>query len=728
MIRLERPSPPAELDPAQARVQQALTELDRYWRRKATGKSQQRPPSSPSIYGHPSVRAVLVGASNGKCAYCETIYATGLGVEHFRPTMGAIGADGTESRDHYWWLTYEWTNLLPACVECNRTKGSRFPVRGDRATRETSVDDEDKLLLDPFSDEPDADLVFLTDGTVASETERGQVTIDVLGLNRAGLLAARRDTVSEVRAFDLASTKSGAARDKTIADILAPSRPYLALRRQLVATTRKDPTLSTASVAPAARRHTKAVFDASQSAKQSYALDDNLGALPDQDKTNYYGSARWIERVVIRNFKPIKDLHLDLTRSTSTTCPWSALLGDNGSGKSSILQAIALTLVGEPHRSNLGADPSRLVRHGTKRGSVQVWLSGLPDPLVLRFGADGTGIEGPPSPQVLLLGYGSMRLLPRTPTPGASPTHGPPTPGVARVDNLFDPFRPLTDPTDWLLSLDDEMFDDVAVSLKKLLALDATSQLRRDPDRSEVYVHGGRRSRARDTLDELSDGYQSMLVLACDVMKTVLSLWSMPEHAEGIVLIDELGAHLHPRWRMRIVPALREILPRVQFVITTHDPLCLRGLEDGEVIVVHRNERREVVTLTDLPPVKGLRVEQLLTSEHFGLGSTEDPEIDDLFREYYELRGQKRLTAVQRARMGTVEARLGELRQLGATERERMLLAAADRFIAERRESGDAPVTPAPGAAPAPDERRREVEQELAEIWSAKLPAPTAVE
>jgi predicted ATP-binding protein involved in virulence len=232
-----------------------------------------------------------------------------------------------------------------------------------------------------------------------------------------------------------------------------------------------------------------------------------------------------------------------------------------------------------------------------------------------------------------------------------------------------------------------------------------------------VFVREGRR---RDSFDELSDGYQSMLVLVCDVMNTVMSLWPSPSQAEGIVLIDELGAHLHPRWRMRIVGALREILPRVQFVMTTHDPLCLRGLEDGEVIVVRRNESGKVVTISDLPPVKGLRVEQLLTSEHFGLGSTEDPEVDALFREYYILRARKRPTKAQRQRIIELETRLGELRQFGTTERERLLLRSADAFIAERREEGDAVATQ---AVPAPSGLATEaVMKDLLAIWSEVLP------
>lgn len=83
--------------------------------------------------------------------------------------------------------------------------------------------------------------------------------------------------------------------------------------------------------------------------------------------------------------------------------------------------------------------------------------------------------------------------------------------------------------------------------------------------------------------------------------------------SRAVVLIDEIEAHLHPRWKMRIVTALREALPNVTFIMTTHDPLCLRGLRAGEVMVFRRIESRApdslpvvVEQLEDLPDVGSL--------------------------------------------------------------------------------------------------------------------------
>ena len=201
-------------------------------------------------------------------------------------------------------------------------------------------------------------------------------------------------------------------------------------------------------------------------------------------------------------------------------------------------------------------------------------------------------------------------------------------------------------------------------------------------------------------------------------MNTVLSKWEHVSLAEGIVLIDELGAHLHPRWRMRIVGALRELLPRVQFVVTTHDPLCLRGVLDGEVTVIRRNPENQVVAIADLPSVQGMRVDQLLTSEHFGLGSTDDPVLTDLWAAYYRLEGLRKPRPAEVAELDEVRRKLTELNELGRTERERLLLRTADAYVAKRRAEGDAAEQTERTAASA------KVDADLAAVWAAHLPVP----
>lgn len=153
-----------------------------------------------------------------KCAYCETDLSAGIGVgdvEHFRPKGGVADGSGRRlefvpSGGHvarplasYYWLAYDWRNLLPSCLLCNRPqrknqyglpggKGMRFPVAGGFHATSPSDKIDQPLLLNPREDDPNEHLTFDDEnGVLGSKTLRGQATIEILGLNRDGLIKDR---------------------------------------------------------------------------------------------------------------------------------------------------------------------------------------------------------------------------------------------------------------------------------------------------------------------------------------------------------------------------------------------------------------------------------------------------------------------------------------------------------------------------------------------------------
>ena len=696
-----------------------------FFERPARERAQETFSFDDGMLADPGVRSALVSTCAGKCAYCETPLAeAAMLVDRFRPASGALALDGALSPDHYWWLAYTWENLYPSCAECQSFKGARFPVRAERAAPGTTGEtlrDERPLLLEPRRDDPEQHLVYAEDGSVASTTDEGRATIEILGLNRAQLLASRREALAQVRGeWDETSARmaSKSGLDPLAFDRLFDrSLPFSALRRQFLNTWAQarrgelDEALQASPEGPssvaevagdlrvvtkAERNRVKGAFDRTQAAQDAYSLAGEANASVD-----YFRRTRRIERIEVRNFKVIGELDLrpPSLASSTASAPWLMLLGENGCGKSSLLQAVALTLMGAAEREALGLDARTYVRNGTRSGHVRVHLAGSPAPLELRFSRRSERFEGGEDPKVILLAYGATRLLPRR------GEQAPPMSSLARVRNLFDPFSPIGNSTDWLLSLDDDTFEAIARALKGLLDLGSDDRLIRNrrAGRVDVEAFG-----LRVPLEHLSDGYQSVVALATDLMISLLQQWPTVDAAEGTVLIDELGAHLHPRWRMRIVPSLRQVFPRVQFLTSTHDPLCLRGLGDGEVVVVKRDADGEVVAVTDLPSVAGLRVDQLLTSEHFGLNSTIDPELDALFAEYYLLKAKPHRTAADTRRLGELQAQLDGLDVLGSTRRERIVLEAADDYLAKAGTLAD------------PTERlelRESTKKRIAAIW-----------
>jgi hypothetical protein len=209
------------------------TEAWRAWRKKAelaTGKLIKAAARGDALKVSDALykqcRNELFAPFHNKCAYCEDrIVGTNQNgdVEHFRPKKAVHEADGSNVmisdgnggvREHpgYFWLAYHWLNLLPSCILCNQLnrtaagelvgKGNRFPIKpgGKRAfSPSDKYEDEDALLLHPVLNDPAEHLIFDPKiGALGGTTEQGRETIRLLGLNRDGLLAERRNAYNHI--------------------------------------------------------------------------------------------------------------------------------------------------------------------------------------------------------------------------------------------------------------------------------------------------------------------------------------------------------------------------------------------------------------------------------------------------------------------------------------------------------------------------------------------------
>ncbi|WP_374005788.1 AAA family ATPase [Delftia lacustris] len=598
-------------------------------------------------------RDLLNAVFHRQCCYCESalgVSAEGE-IELFRPRR-VSDSKKSISPSVYLHLAADWRNLYLACPTCNRNKASRFPVLGERALEGMPYDGiiqvERPMLLDPcdLSEPPDQHLAFLPDGSVAGRTERGIVTVETLALNRSALMEARR---LEAQRFNAASSAERVQKASS-------HGPYAAVWRQLL---QVDSNQEFARSSRAASEKQKAADK-----NRTDVSTENARNLE-----NYRAVARYIERVRIENFGPIRLLDIDLSQSQSSRAPCFALLGENGVGKSTLLRALAMTLAGKAYAKRLRLTSKAFLFPNAYKGEVRVSIVGQPD-LVMTLRRNRAIEFSTETSQSLVLAYGATRLLPRgRHKPRRGERH-------AKIDNLFDPFMPLTDAEAWLAELAPARMSDVNAVLQRLLP--AGQQL------EVVSVVEGGKLRVRFTGDpdrqisELSDGYQSMLGMAVDIMQVMYLAHDSMEDAQGVVLIDELGNHFHPAWRLRCVSALREAFPQIQFIFSTHDPLCLRGLLGGEVAVLRRDRRREIYALEDLPPVNKLRVEQLLSSEHFGLHSTLDPVMEDLVEDYERLTQTADRSDGDEARLDEIVQELTDAHYLGASRRERLALRLLD--------------------------------------------------
>jgi predicted ATP-binding protein involved in virulence len=93
---------------------------------------------------------------------------------------------------------------------------------------------------------------------------------------------------------------------------------------------------------------------------------------------------------------------------------------------------------------------------------------------------------------------------------------------------------------------------------------------------------------------KLSDGYRCMISLIVDICRRMITL--NPQLGEeaisktsGVVLIDEIDLHLHPKWQKSVVSDLKKIFPEVQFIATTHSPFIIQSLQEDELVLLSDN-------------------------------------------------------------------------------------------------------------------------------------------
>ena len=151
-----------------------------------------------ALYGDATVKEALIAAQHGKCCFCEKKIGAEGDIEHFRPKAGFCqGARSPLERPGYYWLAYEWDNLLLACPICNqRFKKNLFPLRDPAKRAKNHHGDaaqEEPLFINPASDDPASFIGFRQEIPHALRgNKRGKETIKALGLDRENLAEERR--------------------------------------------------------------------------------------------------------------------------------------------------------------------------------------------------------------------------------------------------------------------------------------------------------------------------------------------------------------------------------------------------------------------------------------------------------------------------------------------------------------------------------------------------------
>ncbi|WP_417857539.1 AAA family ATPase [Xanthomarina gelatinilytica] len=339
-----------------------------------------------------------------------------------------------------------------------------------------------------------------------------------------------------------------------------------------------------------------------------------------------------ISGFVIKNYGPIKYLEL---QSIPATSQWVFLTGENGVGKSSILKALSSAIgyrkITKRETSNIHNFECEI--YTQRDSSVNVSLHRIGNnqiddrfPLLLGFAAYG------PFRLSSVSGRLNERQLKRARS------------GKGHSLTLFKNNGYLLDLdsqlTDWKKNnFNDDDFERRKYAVKQFLEgiLLNVGKVEFSPDRKGNIITLFREKDEEDNLydpiriTELSSGYVSIMAMMSDLLVRLYRQQPEiddPGELKGVVFIDEIDIHLHPKFQKHLVEQLTAAFPNIQFIVTTHSPIPLLGAPLNSVFLKITRTLKEGVIITRLKKLESeiqyLLPNTILTSDIFDFDILED--------------------------------------------------------------------------------------------------------
>jgi predicted ATP-binding protein involved in virulence len=592
-----------------------------------------------------------------KCAYCESHLNKTDIVDRFRPSESVSDQKG-QAAEGYYWLSYTWFNLYLSCTECQRYKSNYFPVVGSRLGTppvktyqnyehlQEFVSEEKALFLDPCDLKVHSEVQFLYDrsGMLEPQSKPANYTLDFLELNRARLVNERQERIKELSVLLTSVSLEADESEKLekVLDSLEDFNSHLGLNRQYIAEwysenekliEDKYPKLNyeltnaLEKIVPHWRLHfqkIKVVSTIEQGDTSATVEEEPVG----------FGFSKFLEWVEISDFKCIEQTKLEIPQSSEGEGEQSILLiGENGVGKSTILQAISLAMMGNEQLQGLNlGNYSDLIRHNSKKKRATITIKFLNESKPVIVEITPTSISSNRKELVKpTVGIGSVRRMPED---GETVTFNDDT---SRIMALFRHDVVFPDVQPWLSdtkAVSSHQFNEAAKTIIDMLMIpeDFISKDRmvnRKVGNVTVNVGNG-----PESIKSMCDGYRSVIGYALYIMRTLNIHWESAYHAEGLIIVDEIGNHLHPSWKIKVVSLLRQVFPRCTLIISTHDPLCLRAARKGEVWVMNLDQKDRRVQLQQKDIPMGISLENLLIGDWFFMDHTTDEKTSQLIEEH----------------------------------------------------------------------------------------------
>jgi len=371
-----------------------------------------------------------------------------------------------------------------------------------------------------------------------------------------------------------------------------------------------------------------------------------------------------------------KRQRIDFSDNNGNQKRWTIILGDNGTGKTTILQVLLNffdTIMLGNHLINLKGNylllnSRKLVDFSLQNFSetfTKLTLGEIRKKLILSCDSEKAFLGA-------IFAYGALRRAGETSISDQN--------GESFYETLFDETALLLNPEEWLIRTHYESLLKSEFQGKRRRKVNKVIETltRILPDVGEIRFGEKTKNNKSEAVIEfktpygwveskdLSLGYRTSMAWMVDFASRMFDLYPESENplAEpAVVLIDEIDLHLHPKWQRELIDFLTNLFPNTQFIVTTHSPLIVQAAAARDAnIVVCRREGDHVVIDQSVEAVRGWRADQILTSDLFDLPSTRDTELEKLEKQRRKILSKAKLTKADEKKVKELSAELDNLR------------------------------------------------------------------
>lgn len=362
----------------------------------------------------------------------------------------------------------------------------------------------------------------------------------------------------------------------------------------------------------------------------------------------------YLKHLQLRNIRCFADTGVSFDRGHGDNRKWTVLLGENGTGKSTVLRAAAALMAGSDAITELIRDPADWLRHGSDEGRISAVLStgrGEARDISLTFRRTDTVSDFlrratdslAPLDEALkhtnrsypVFGYGVSRRLgsDRAFATGRAFTQ----PRARALATLFDRHAQLNPLAQWAMRLDytsdgtrtgliQSVLDDFLRGEITFAGIDKQAQtlLFDTPD-------------GRVALEDLSDGYQTVAAWIGDLLYQITETFDNdqnPLDIHGLLVIDEIDLHLHPKWQRQLIGLLDRQLSNMQIIATTNSVVTAQQAPEGALFYAIRRDGSAPVIEPFAGDPGAFLLNQLIVTEAFGHVSDESVDLERQKAEY----------------------------------------------------------------------------------------------